>query len=91
MPEYLSTIGVACRACGAVRAPMSASDNAGLEWKVCANCWMKFTRWYDGEPGAATEDDFNGWLARYLFLELRRREKTGVSGRCQAISDSLYG
>lgn len=91
MPELLTVFtGVACRTCGAVRGPRSESNNDGLELGVCENCWRAFNRWRD-ERTPATEDDFNRWLARKLFLDLRRLQQTGVVGRCEAVSDWMYG
>lgn len=93
MPEYLDkTIGksVACRACGAVRGPRGDHDNQGMEWRICANCWVSFKRFT--EHGAPyTDDDLNRWLARKLFLDLRRLAQKGIVGRCEAVSDWLYG
>jgi hypothetical protein len=37
----------------------------------------------DREP---TEDRFNQWLARQLYLSVRRLKHFGVAGRCEAIS-----
>lgn len=79
-----------CRACGAVRAARVDDDNDGLELGVCQTCWNSFNRWRNSN-GDPTEDEFNQWLARKLFLDLRRLHQTGIIGRCEAVSDWLYG
>jgi hypothetical protein len=93
MPDLLTSISesVACRACGAVRGPRATSDNDGMEWTVCQNCWHAFGRWRGGHASDSIEADFNHWLARKLFLDLRRLDQTGIVGRCECISDWLYG
>lgn len=79
--------GVACRACGAVRAPR-ASD--GALPNVCGDCWRRFQRNRKLSVGAL-DDDFTLWLSSRLLIDLRRIGRTGVAGRCQAISRWTYG
>ncbi len=75
--------GVVCRACGATHGvPADETKTFG----TCAVCWSRFSR----SKAANTEDGFNRWLARELFLELRRLRLYGVSGRCEAVSNWLY-
>jgi hypothetical protein len=89
MVKTLITIdGIACRSCGAVRAPHHIYSRPD----VCDNCWGKFlyARKSIESPGKI-EDDFTKWLARKLILDLKRLEKNGVIGRCEAVSDWMYG
>lgn len=81
---------VACRACGAVRDARAQSSNDEIELDVCAMCWAAFDRWRSKHGDGITEQDFDRWLARKLLLDLRLLERTGVVGRCQAMSDWLY-
>lgn len=74
--------GVVCRACGATHATPDDNHTFG----VCGVCWDRFGR----STKERTEDAFNRWLARELFLELRRLRLYGVSGRCEAVSNWLY-
>lgn len=90
MPQYLTPRedGVVCRACGAANAPPCDHDNEGLELGVCEHCWRSFKRsGYDADE--TIEEGFNRWLARKLFLDLRHMERTGVTGRCEAVSNWL--
>lgn len=82
--------GVPCRACGAVSAP--AHDN---RWKLCDNCWTSVClfagisynhargRWNDD---GVTDDTVTGWLARKLVKDLKRLERNGLVGRCEAVT-----
>lgn len=71
-----------CRVCGSTHAPNEAD---GAPEKVCDYCWKAFRQSLkDGE--AATESIFNRWLARQLYLSVRRLHIYGVMGRCEAIT-----
>lgn len=73
---------MACRACGATRAPRAEDPSLG----ICGNCYNQF-RYSVGKHGPLDVDAFNAWLARRLYLDLRRYEQTGVIGRCEAVSE----
>lgn len=92
MPEYLASLAksIPCRACGAVRGPRAEHDNDGMEWEICANCWVALQRFTEHGP-PYSDDDLNRWLARKLFLDLRRLQQKGIVGRCQAVSGWIYG
>lgn len=79
--------GVACRSCGAVRAPKAEGGFSD----VCLTCWNKFTYASKGYSAGAAEDNFAQWLARKVFLDIKRMERTGVIGRCEAASGWQYG
>jgi hypothetical protein len=83
VPELLDSIdGVACRACGAVRAPRGPYDG------LCGTCWRKIgysdAKEYTGSP--EQDAQINLWLARKLELDLRHLDKFRVTGRCEALS-----
>lgn len=74
--------GIVCRACGAAH---GSFDEEALP-DVCGDCWTRFKaacRFRNQEPNT---DRFNRWLARQLYLNVRRLKIYGVTGRCQAIS-----
>lgn len=82
--------GAACRACGAVRAPAHANRYA-----LCDNCWHSLLMFsgaqYDTARGAwdeqhVTEESYIGWLAAKLVKDVSRFKRTGVTGRCEALS-----
>lgn len=75
--------GTVCRACGAAHGSPPDSD---APQDVCGDCWGRFKsncRYRDQEPNT---ERFNRWLARQLYLSVRRLKIYGVTGRCQAIS-----
>lgn len=87
--------GVPCRACGAVLAPAG-----GNEFGLCANCWkavgMHCGATFDMRRGkqrldGITEDDVTGWLAHKLITDLKRLQRDGMVGRCEAISGWAAG
>ena len=85
LSSVLTDNGVACRACGAARAPRDEEAQFG----ACKTCWDSFQRHRDRKLPLA--DAFTEWLARRLVLDVRRHNRFGVSGRCEAVSDWLYG
>lgn len=70
----------ACRLCGAIRAKKHEKTSAFL----CAHCWGRYETATRGSPH--TDLLFNYWLARQVTLNVRRLDKYGVMGRCEAVS-----
>jgi hypothetical protein len=62
--------------------------------EACDTCWSKFSLQYNRflrfQPDAVEADEFNGWLARKLIVDIKRLEKFGVIGGCEAISSWKY-
>lgn len=85
--------GVSCCACGATSAP--PARNTGPVRNVCLNCWTEFGRQlkYDLKSlkSVEIENNFNGWLSRRVILDLKRLEKNGMLGRCEAVSAWTQG
>lgn len=95
---FPDTRGVACRACGAVRAPAGKHG-------VCGNCWDDYQHYWRNAASKEFFEDggflrteveydetmFNQWLANRLVRTIKRASKFGVAERCQAISNWQYG
>lgn len=86
------TDGVECRACGAAFArPSHKSVNRWREGPqreplrrdICDHCDRGYERFLKGFE--ATEDLFNGFLAKKLLDSAQRLRKNGVCGRCEAL------
>lgn len=70
----------ACRACGATYIPAGHRE-------LCESCWGSFIRWADSiSIQDRSRTSVNRWLARRLMLEAEKLRKTGVAGRCEAVS-----
>lgn len=86
--------GVPCRACGAVLAHPGRN-----KFDICGNCWTQVILHCSGtvdlrrrrqsklsNPSTFTEEDVNSWLAHKLVKDIRRLTRTGIVGRCEAMS-----
>src|ERR1700722_1597065 len=79
------TDGIACRACGAASArSVHETFKDAIFDTVCDVCWRRFSQYCENQHKTATEDLFNRWLARQLFMDVRRLKHYGVAGRCEA-------
>jgi hypothetical protein len=75
-----------CRACGAVAAGIDAE---GRKHGLCWTCWQSVM--HDTNHKSATETQVLGWLANRLRLDLTRLTRTGIAGRCEAVSARSTG
>ena len=81
------TDGIACRACGAASArSVHETFKDAIFDTVCDVCWRRFSQYCENQHKTATEDLFNRWLARQLFMDVRRLKHYGVAGRCEAVT-----
>jgi hypothetical protein len=80
---------MACRACGAVKAPPQGKHTNPIR-EVCGDCWDMFVRFRSGD-GEPTEPEFNAFLVRRL-LSSRFHPKNNMRGRCEAMAiDPVFG
>jgi hypothetical protein len=75
-----------CRVCGATH----AAAKSKMYRDVCNWCWGRFMT-HTNNKKKPTETDFNKWLARDLYLGVAHAARTGVTGRCQAVSKGPRG
>jgi hypothetical protein len=76
-----------CRSCGGAYEPRAVEFD-----ELCTSCWRACERWFmvmgiEERHRLAV----NRWLARRLMLDARRMQRTGVLGRCEAISRHTRG
>ena len=79
---FSRTDGTECKSCGAHFSAPAREKSYGL----CRICRQKFLSWTRTRDVLDNEIELNNWLAKRLFLEAQRLKKTGVSGRCEAIT-----
>lgn len=81
--------GMACIACGGVRA--APADGTAIEG-VCLACWNGFEMGRRKLIKQSTiENDFNKFLARRIHTTAKRYGQTKILGRCEAISKWVQG
>lgn len=90
MPAAFKTSGVPCRACGAVLA--TPDDN---RFGLCFTCWLS-ARAHCGAAAVkgdleVTEEGVVSWLASKLVKDITRLRRSGIVGRCEAVSGWSYG
>ncbi len=69
----------ACRGCG-------ATHLANAKWGLCERCFDTFERFSNKGSHEHSENSVNKWLARKLVMDLRRLQRLGVVGRCEALT-----
>ena len=76
---------VSCRVCGATHArPARARAAFGM----CDSCYNAFC--YRNGNRQPTEQDFLTLLAGKLALDIQRKQRDGILGRCEAVSNWKY-
>jgi len=85
MPKVFQTYedAVSCRLCGATHA--KPHDN---QWKVCSNCFNAF---FYSSGGILTEEAFTVFIASRLVTSIKRGTAGLQLGRCEVISNAVYG
>lgn len=82
--------GIECRSCGATEAPF----NVEAFPDVCDFCWGAFQRvgkhrWKSPPSNDPLDVQFNRWLSRHVYKDLRRLQLHGVAGRCEAVPNII--
>lgn len=77
--------GIPCRACGATYAYPHET-----KYGACNSCLHKYEYWLRGcgvSDKRRTDDleNFDLWLARFLLMQLKRLDRHGITGACEAM------
>lgn len=77
--------GIQCRACGATYAFPHYT-----KYGACNSCLHKYEYWIRGcgvseEKKQDNLETFDLWLARFLLMQLKRLDKYGIVGSCEAM------
>jgi hypothetical protein len=54
-------------------------------YDLCSSCWSRFVKYCRFGKREKSAHEANAWIARQLFLSVKRLQSYGVTGRCEAI------